>query len=173
MQPVPGLIVILGAPNDEQGKLSSIAVGRAERGYGEYTRLRIAGWKILLTGGFGAHFNTTDKPHAYYVRQHLLALGVPAADIVGWAESRNTIEDGLFSRPLVDRYSVRNLLIVTSDFHYGRAAFVFAHFFPTASRDFALVTYLPECSTAEQETILSHERLGLTRLQAQFATPSG
>ena len=172
MHRLPGLIVILGAPNDEAGKLSRIAQGRADRGYAEYIRLRADGWKLLLTGGFGAHFNVTDKPHAYYVRQKLLQRGVPAMDIVGWAESRNTIEDGLFSRPLVDRYGVNNLLIVTSDFHYERAAFVFAHFFPTASREFALVAYLPACSAAEQEAILSHERLGLIRLRARFTTPS-
>jgi uncharacterized SAM-binding protein YcdF (DUF218 family) len=169
MQPLPGLIVILGAPNDEHGKLSPIAVGRAERGYREYTRLRTAGWKFLLTGGFGAHFNTTAQPHAYYVRQHLLALGVPAVDIIGWAESRNTIEDGLFSRPLVARYGVNNLLIVTSDFHLGRVRFVFEHVFPTTTLTFALVDYLASCPEEEQRRIVAHETHGLQRLQTIFS----
>ncbi len=169
MHRLPGLIVILGAPNDEAGKLSRIAQGRADRGYAEYVRLRADGWKLLLTGGFGAHFNITDKPHAYYVRQNLLQRGVPAMDIVGWAESRNTIEDGLFSRPLVDRYGVNNLLIVTSDFHYERAKFVFEHVFPTATLTFALVDYLAKCSVEDQQRIVEHETRGLQRLRTIFS----
>lgn len=169
MHGLPGLIVILGAPNDEAGNLSAIAQGRAERGYAEYVRLRTAGWKLLLTGGFGAHFNTTDKPHAYYIRQNLLQRGVPATDIVGWAESRNTIEDGFFSRPLVERYGVTNLLIVTSDFHLGRANYVFAHVFPTVALTFALVDYLAQCPIEEQRRIVEHETRGLQRLQAIFS----
>ena len=76
MQNVPGFIVILGSPNDIEGNLSPIGVGRVEQGYTEYVARRDAGWKILLTGGFGNHFNTTDNPNAYYAQQILFAKGV-------------------------------------------------------------------------------------------------
>jgi hypothetical protein len=56
----PGIIIVLGSPNDDKGNLFSVAVERCE------AALRLLadrpGWKVLLTGGFGAHFNTTGTP---------------------------------------------------------------------------------------------------------------
>ncbi len=89
-------IVILGSPNDEHGVLSSIARERCEKAVQEYQKH--PGSKIIPTGDWGAHFNTTDKPHGSYLREHLKALGIPETDILECAESSSTIEDANLSR---------------------------------------------------------------------------
>ena len=164
MPPIDGLIVILGSPNDAQGNLSAMGQRRVAKGYAEYLRLRCNGWKILLTGGFGAHFNRTDKPHAFYACQQLLAWGVPPIDMVEFAESGHTVEDAVLSRPIVEHYGVQNLLVVTSDFHMPRAEFIFSKVFAARHLCFVAAEHLPLCSQAEQQRLLAHEAQALRNL---------
>ena len=63
------VIIVLGAPNDSEGNLSAIAIERCQQALIEYAQN--PGAKILPTGGWGEHFNTTDKPHSHYLRQYL------------------------------------------------------------------------------------------------------
>ena len=65
-----GCILILGAPNDKKGNLSLIAITRLTKGATELSLN--PGFKILLTGGFGKHFNDTDQPHWKYAKDFLI-----------------------------------------------------------------------------------------------------
>lgn len=120
--------MILGSPNDEQGNLSSVAIERLTQGIKEYSSR--PGFSILLTGGFGVHFNTSERPHAFYAMQHLLKYGIPKEEILEFVESSNTLEDAALSRPILEKYNVKNVIIVTSDFHAKRAKMVFEREFP-------------------------------------------
>ena len=60
------IIMVLGAPNDEYGHLSAIALDRLYRAY-DLAINNESAW-ILCTGGQGDHFNITDKPHTYYAQ---------------------------------------------------------------------------------------------------------
>ena len=118
-----GIIVVLGSPNSEDGELYSIAKERCELALAEYARR--SDWKILLTGGYGAHFNTTDQSHAAYLRHYLVKRGVPSQAIVDFAESTNTLQDASLSKPIVLKYRVSEIVVVTSDYHIDRARYVF------------------------------------------------
>lgn len=118
-----GIIVLLGASNDALGQLSSKAVERCQQAILEYNRH--PGYKILPTGGYGAHFNETDKPHAYYSTHYLIAHGIPAEDILPPVISSNTVEDVCLARPEIERSGVDRVVVVTSDFHLPRARFLF------------------------------------------------
>jgi uncharacterized SAM-binding protein YcdF (DUF218 family) len=166
MQQIEGFVVILGSPNDLLGNLTQMGQRRVAKGYAEYLRLRSVGWKILLTGGFGTHFNPTDKPHAFYARQLLLAWGVPPTDIVEFAESRHTVEDAILSYKIVERYAVKNLLVVSSDFHMPRVKFIFAEIFADINLSFAAAEHLAFCSVEEQKLLLEHEAHALENLHA-------
>ncbi len=120
---VSGLIVVLGSPNAEDGELYSVARERCQLALDEYASR--AGWKILLTGGYGDHFNTTHQPHAAYLKCYLTARGIPEDDIVEFAESSNTIQDASLSKPIVYRYGAKHILVITSDYHQDRARYVF------------------------------------------------
>lgn len=165
---VAGLIVILGAPNGDDGQLSLMAQGRVALGYQLYRERHGVGWRLLLTGGFGAHFNRTALPHAYYLQRWLLAHGVPPSDIVEFAHSRHTGEDALLAQPIVERHGVRHLLVVTSDFHLARAEFIFRAVFPTHRLEFVGAPYLPTCSPTEQARLVAHEARRLAELRGNL-----
>jgi uncharacterized SAM-binding protein YcdF (DUF218 family) len=118
-----GLLIVLGSPNDEHGALHSVALERCQ------AALRLhrdnAESELLLTGGFGAHFNTTDKPHAHYLKEWLLAHGVEPQSILPLAESRNTLEDASLSKPIALAAGARLAVVITSDYHLERARFIF------------------------------------------------
>lgn len=92
------IVLTLGAPNDEQGNLSSMAVDRLECTLGLY--LHNDGVKILCTGGFGESFNTTNHPHAYYSKRFLIERGVRESDFLEFALTTNTVEDFRMSKPI-------------------------------------------------------------------------
>ena len=165
MSDIPGLVVILGSPNDENGNLSAMGKGRVELGYKKYLELKAAGWKILLTGGFGAHFNTTKNPNAYYAQQMLLQLGVSATDILDFALSKNTVDDALQSREIIEKFNYSSLVVVSSDFHIPRVEFVFKAVFPDCSLTFAAAPYLEFQSLEERDRLLAHESKELESLK--------
>ena len=123
-----GVIVVLGSPNDAEGNLLSIALERCSQALVEFKKH--PEYAILPTGGWGEHFNTTDKPHAYYLKQELLGQGIPERAFLPFAESSNTIEDASLSRLILDAYPDAELIVVTSDFHAARARFLFTREFP-------------------------------------------
>jgi uncharacterized SAM-binding protein YcdF (DUF218 family) len=165
VQQIPGLIVVLGSPNDDQGNLSLMGQGRVDLAYQRHTELQSLGWKFLLTGGFGEHFNRTKIPHAHYAKQRLVSIGVPETDFVEFALSRNTVDDALQSRPIVERYNCLSLLVVSSDFHIPRVEFVFRSVFADRSLAFAASPYIDSRSPEERERLAAHEQRELASLR--------
>ena len=160
-----GLIVVLGSPNAEDGRLYSVAKERCQLALDEYASH--PGWRILLTGGYGAHFNTTHHPHAAYLKRYLAARGIPQHDIVEFAESSNTIEDASLSKPIVSKYAVRRILVITSDYHQDRARYVFGKEF--ADTDVEIEFSIAQTDEAvcelDLEALKRHERAALERLK--------
>ena len=157
-----GIMITLGAPNDAEGRLSSIARERCKHTIGIYSTR--PGYHILLTGGYGEHFNTTANPHAYYTRQYLLSRHIPARDILDeYVESSNTKEDAILSKPVLAKYGVTNVIVITSDFHLERAAYHFRHTFPNLNLTFSgCHTDLPP---ERLQTLHQHEQRALAQLQ--------
>lgn len=158
------VILLLGAPNDDQGNLSSIAKERCDKAYEESLRLPKA--QILPTGGFGAHFNTTDKPHAFYTRKYLMARGVDEARFLPSAESGNTIEDMKIAAPILEREKIDVVWLVTSDFHTERALLLAGEYLPknVEIKPSPSVTHV---SKEEMERLVAHEKKAIMRLRAQ------
>jgi uncharacterized SAM-binding protein YcdF (DUF218 family) len=158
---IKGVIVVLGSPNDAQGQLSSIALERCTKALEEHQKH--PGYAILPTGGWGKHFNTTDKPHGYYIRQELSMRGIPGSLFLPCVESSNTIEDARKSRLVLDDYPKAELIIVTSDFHAARAGFLFKREFGEGRiRISESVTHLPENELAQLRV---HEQKALEKLR--------
>lgn len=116
------IILVLGSPNEPDGTLSAMAVSRLDVCINLYKE----GWdKIVLTGGFGTHFNTSPMPHAHYLRRDLMSKGVDANDILALVESRHSVEDATLSKWIVDDYKPEEIAIVTSDYHARRTRIIF------------------------------------------------
>lgn len=166
MTPTRGVIVVLGSPNDAQGCLSSIALEHCEQALSEYRRNPKC--RILPTGGWGRHFNTTDKPHGHYVRKELARRGIPDAAFLQCAESSNTVEDATLSRPILASHPGADLIVVTSDFHEARARFLFEREFP--DRKITLSTSVTKLPAEELARRRAHEAKALDRLKNQSTT---
>ncbi len=120
---IQGFIIILGSPNSETGELYQPAKERCELALSEYNKL--GNYKILCTGGYGNHFNTSSKPHAFYLKNYLIKRGIPENSFVEFAESKNTITDATLSKEIVLKYGVKDIRVITSDYHLNRALFLF------------------------------------------------
>jgi uncharacterized SAM-binding protein YcdF (DUF218 family) len=158
------IVVVLGSPNDDQGRLHTVAVERC-RLAAQLARDNPTA-KLLLTGGFGPHFNTTTSPHTIYLKQKLLTLGVEETRFVPDAHSRNTIEDASLSKPIVLAHHGGLLVVVTSDYHVARARFLFERQY--ADTDIKLVFVSCETDEAhcdlELAPLKAHEKRALERL---------
>lgn len=153
--------MILGSPNDAQGQLMSVALERCSQALAEFKEN--PEYAVLPTGGWGKHFNTTDKAHGFYVRQFLTNRGIPASAFLPCAESSNTIEDASKSRLILDSDPVAELVVVTSDFHAARARFLFEREFPERQiRISESETRLPPDVLAR---LKAHEKKALAKLQ--------
>ena len=122
------LILLLGAPNDEQGRLSQMAQDRIDCAYNLYANNEHM--TFLCTGGYGQHFNTTNRPHAYYAKQALIKKGVREEDFLPFILSTNMdssevsnilYEDFKISKEIIEKELPDMLIVITSDFHIRRA----------------------------------------------------
>jgi uncharacterized SAM-binding protein YcdF (DUF218 family) len=156
-----GIIIILGSPNDEHGNLSDIAISRLKQGLKVYRQRK--GCKILCTGGFGEHFNTTDRPHAEYAINYLLQSGLRETDILEIAESRNTAEDAIFAKPIVEKHGAKSLIIVSSDFHMKRVK----HIFKKVFKGFHLTFYGAKSNFTEPryKALKNHEEREMKKIK--------
>ena len=160
---LPGLIVVLGATNSPEGVLSEMAQRRLTLGLDRFQIRRSSGWKILLTGGFGTHFNLSPLPHAHYSMKWFLAKSLDVSAFVETALSRNTIEDALLSSKIIRQHGVSEIEIVTSDFHLARARLAFERAMPELRMSFWGSDCLQKQPADLQRQMLSHEQ---TRIEA-------
>lgn len=121
--------------------------------------------KLLLTGGYGAHFNTTDRPHAFYLQQHLVAHGIPATGFLPFAESTNTLEDASLSYPIAQEYGAQYAIVVTSDYHEARARYIFERTYKDIELSFSVCATDPERCEFDLELQKRHEAESLERLK--------
>jgi len=120
---MPGVIIILGGSNDNRGNLSVNTVLRIELALDVFSQN--PEYKILVTGGYGEHFNCTNRPHYYYILKHLEKRRVRKRDLLLPVMSNSTIEDARNSKNILYMYGATNIILITSKFHMLRAKIIF------------------------------------------------
>ncbi|MBI2146309.1 YdcF family protein [Candidatus Woesearchaeota archaeon] len=155
------IILILGHRNNEKGKLSSIARERLQQGIKEYRKR--PGSKMMVTGAYGPNFNTTARPHAYYLQDYLREQGVPKRDILPFVPSTNTMEDARLSRTMISHHRSTEIVVVTSDFHLPRARYLFQKAFAGYTLHF--VESATIIAAEELRTLRAHEKKSLRQLK--------
>ncbi|WP_341663337.1 YdcF family protein [Vibrio sp.] len=123
-----GIILVFGNTNDPNGILSDISISRIEKvaqvikSYPDY--------KIVVTGGYGDHFNKSKYPHYHYMIQSLKRLGVPDCNILAGINSSFTLQDIMMTRDFLSTYETDEIIMITSEFHASRVAcFAMEYFF--------------------------------------------
>lgn len=115
------ILVVLGSPNSPSGELSTISKSRLD-----YCRIMFKkGNLILCTGGWGLHFNKSDKSHAYYGKEYLIENGLSEKDFLEFALSENTVDDAIKIKSIVSSFNNVKLTVITSDYHIERVKLVF------------------------------------------------
>jgi len=77
--------------------------------------------KIIFTGGSGSVLHPDDK-EGVYIKRYLRTLGIPEKDFLIEFESRNTHENALFTKQLMDKENIHGTyLLITSAFHMRRS----------------------------------------------------
>ena len=177
-----GIIIILGSANDEQGNLSPNSKNRMDRAIAKLREFqpkadrpvaekKNPSYKLLLTGGFGK-FNPTDKPHAQYLKKYALKKGIKKDDILGIVESGNTVEDAYLSKPILDKYKPKRVLVSTSNFHLPRAKFIFEKLMPKYNLKF--VGSKENTSPLVLKKLKLHEKIALATMKiAGIHLPDG
>lgn len=77
--------------------------------------------KIIISGGSGSLFKKVSSESAEF-KSILVCSGIPANDILLEEKSRNTHENAVFTKALLNQHTeLKKLLLVTSAFHMRRA----------------------------------------------------
>ncbi len=125
---------------------------------------------LLFTGGSGIIFEQESK-EATFAKQFLLSFGIPEDKILLESESRNTFENGLYSKKILDDKQLKRIILVTSAFHMKRSVAIFKKLgidvipFPTDYRSLKTgmnwETFVPSTGALDTTTISIKEWIGI------------
>jgi uncharacterized SAM-binding protein YcdF (DUF218 family) len=149
------ILIVLGAPNTPTGALSEISISRLNY----CVKLYVPGTRILCTGGWGKHFNTSNEPHALHAKRYLITKGLLEKDFLVFALSENTVDDAVKIKEIVPESGHPQLTVITSDYHMERVQLIFSQIL----NDFK-ITYLgakTELSKEELQPLIDHERAAI------------
>ena len=158
------ILVLLGNQNDSQGDLSPIAKSRCDLAV--QLLQENEGLVVLPTGGFGPHFNTTDRPHGLYLTEYLIEKGISPDRILPHTDSSNTLEDALFTREIAVDSGAQQVIVVTSEFHVRRVRYIFGRVLPDIQVEFREARSPVDDATMRE--LMEHEARSLKRLQTKW-----
>ena len=129
--------------------------------------------KILITGGSG-NIESAYVKEALFARRYLLTIGIPDKDIWIESDSRNTRENAVFTKQLIDKkeYMDGKFLLITSARHMRRSLACFKKVGINAEpysvdrdtgpvRRFSLYFLIPNAETLVKWESIFHEWIGL------------
>ena len=82
-----------------------------------------------MCGGFGKHFNQTNKPLAWHMKKFAVKQGIPFNKIITENKSFNTIENISFSKSIIDQHKWKSIILVSSKYHIPRIKMICKHIF--------------------------------------------
>lgn len=162
------ITIVLGYKNTPEGELLPIMQQRAQMAQTVAQNFKTP---IVCTGGWGASFNQHVFPHALHVQRWLQGNGVKPSQLLPYAASRNTYEDGKLCADIIRLFQVETVYLVTSDFHIQRGYLWLRHFSPQ-------ITLIPTPSETavpdkEMQQLLAHEEQAKAQFYRDFPdTPS-
>jgi uncharacterized SAM-binding protein YcdF (DUF218 family) len=126
--PVDGIIVLGGAIGTTRG-MTSLNDAAARMTDSAALALRYPGARLVFSGGDGSLIESQSdgeaKTEADAARQFYRSLGIPASQIIIEDKSRNTRENAVFTKPLLDQKPGQRWLLITSAWHMPRSVGIF------------------------------------------------
>ena len=155
------ILIVLGSPNSEDGILSPMALLCIQKCMELYDPHSC---KIVLTGGFGVHFNTSNLPHYGHLKKYLLKNGISEEAILELIPSRHSVEDASLSHFILKKYKPKEIIIITSDYHQKRAGLIFETIFAPYNRITVIGANSETIDKALIDPLVSHEHLAFQDL---------
>lgn len=125
---------------------------------------------IVLCGGIVRPWET-DVSEAAVMRDFVLALGVPSEDILLEESSRNTFENSVGSRDVMERHGLRKAALVTDASHLPRATALYRAQgidvvpvgcgYERRSQPLSYLSFIPDSKSPLANYDAVHEALGL------------
>lgn len=113
------MLVYLAAPNRSRGQLGEIARRRLER-FAELAS-SMTDARLVLTGGYGSHYNCAPEPHYCYAFDHLIRTAPTVADrIEACLPTRHSFHDVMMSTWYAEATNSSSVTLVTSHYHCDR-----------------------------------------------------
>ena len=129
--------------------------------------------RVILSGGSSSIIN-----HVYYeaveARKYMISLGVDSNKIIIDPKARNTYENAVFTKHLLDSLGIKEpICLITSASHMNRSAMCYkkvgvpfveyrAHFTSSKDRNYSLSTFLvPSAGAIDKLGDLIHEWIGI------------
>jgi uncharacterized SAM-binding protein YcdF (DUF218 family) len=128
--------------------------------------------RILITGGTGT-LNQANPPESIFLKTAFLANGVPDSCIIIESQSRNTYENAVYSKKLIDSLHLKPpYILITSATHIRRSENVFrkagydvisypCDYKVTPVKFRFLASILPNSSLLDQWAVFLKEMVGL------------
>ncbi len=146
------VLVVLGAPNSSSGELGEISISRLDCCLALYSK----GKKILCTGGWGEHFNTSKEAHADLAKKYLNQKGILEGDFLDTALSSNTVEDAVKVKEIISGIDNPNLIVITSVYHYERVKLIFNEVLKTFEVN--IIAIQCDINRDQLHSVLAHEQ---------------
>ena len=153
---IKNIYIVLGSLNYRTGELNDLATNRLDKCL-KVIKNEKSDYKIICTGAFGSNFNNTDKPHFYYLYEYLYENGVDRNLFLEGAPSKNTVDDAVKVKEILEKIEFEKLYIVTSDFHIDRVELIFNIVFD-GKWSFKVVPAPSDMTSERQEKLTKHER---------------
>jgi uncharacterized SAM-binding protein YcdF (DUF218 family) len=130
--------------------------------------------RVILTGG-NVFTQEGIEGESWYASQLLADWGIPRTTMITETQSRNTYQNAVNTRPLLEAMNARRILLVTSGFHMPRALEVFrktladtnieivpasADILVTGATGPTVLGYLPSAGALNGTRLALHEHLG-------------
>ena len=91
--------------------------------------------RMIMAGGDKLYLKTIPE----YMADYAVALGVPPTAILIEKKAKNTLENAIFLKKILEAAHVRRVVIVTSHFHTRRTKWIFDRAFEGTSIEFSVV----------------------------------
>jgi uncharacterized SAM-binding protein YcdF (DUF218 family) len=153
--------MVLGSTINSEGKLSEIAIGRLEKCV-EFVKNK-DDYLIILTGGFGDHFNTTNRMYSLYAYEYLINNGIDAVRISALIPSVDTVEDATLSYRVIKHLKPLKIVIITSEFHQARVKYIFGKVYKDFKLEYISSVYMSDDEAMRQLALTEERELKLLK----------
>jgi len=113
-------ILVLGRKLLPNGNPSKILIGRMKAAIAIFNKMNYEG-KVCAMICSGGEVMENTRPEAIVMKELALADGVASEHIFLEEQAYNTPENMIYSRRILDSLGVKDVVLVTSDFHMKRA----------------------------------------------------